>query len=140
MPAAHLCQEIQELETLQAAINLTPEEIGALGDAELQSSLDRVLPRIPDGLPSHVVCALVRRAAQSAIKAKHSSLVVDIAWPGGKAHESGFNARAPRLRDFTGPSGRCDADSHAAPSAEESFWRLAEEVLISEYLAKLMMV
>ena len=140
MPAAHLCQEIQELETLQAAINLTPEEIGALGDAELQSSLDRVLPRIPDGLPSHVVCALIRREAQSAIKAKNSSLVVDIAWPGGKADVSGFNARAPRLRDFTGTSGRGDAVSHAAPSAEESFWRLAEEVLISEYLAKLMMV
>ena len=70
----------------------------------------------------------------------YSSLVVDIAWPGGKSHVSGFNARAPRLRDFTGTSGRGDAVSHAAPSAEESFWRLAEEVLISEYLAKLMMV
>ncbi len=28
MPTAQLVQEIQELETLQAAINLTPQEIG----------------------------------------------------------------------------------------------------------------
>ena len=50
------------------------------GDWGLGGCRASVLPRIPDGLPSHVG-ALVRRAAQSAMKAKHSSLVVDIAWP-----------------------------------------------------------
>ena len=123
---------------LQAAINLTPEEMGALGDAELQSSLDRVLPRIPDGLPSHVVHALVRRAAHSSIKAKRPSQVVDIVWSSGGARESGFNANAPRLHDVTGTSGRGVAFSHAAPSAAESFWRVEEEVWIIEYLAELM--
>ena len=131
--AARCASESQEIEELQAAINLTPEEIGSLSDAVLLSSLDRVLPRCPH-LPCHVVHSLVRRSTEIAIQGRRPYEVVEIARPWGEAHEMGFNARSPRLRDAI--RGRGVAISHAAPSD----WTLGAELLIAEYLAKLMMV
>ena len=40
--AAKCASESQEIEEPQAAINLTPEEIGSMSDAVVLSSLDRV--------------------------------------------------------------------------------------------------
>ena len=134
--AAKCASESQEIEELQAAINLTPEEIGSLSDAVLLSSLDRVLPRCPH-LPCHVVHSLVRRATEIAIQGRRPYEVVEIARPWGEAHELGFNARTPRLRDAT--SGHGVAISQAAPSEETIFWTLGAGLLIAEYLAKLMM-
>ena len=73
--AAKCASEIQEIEELQAAINLIPLEIGSMADAVVLSSLDRVLPRCPH-LPCHVVHSLVRRATEIAIQGRRPYEVV----------------------------------------------------------------
>ena len=125
---SEIYNEQQELDALQAAISLLPEEMSALTDGELQYSLQKVLQRMSaTDLPRPVAFALIRRSARVAMQAKVAAKIVEIAWPWGDAAGAGFDASAPRL------------SSIVAEGDDQDRLQRARDILVKECLAKLMM-
>ena len=97
MPACDLFVEQRELDALQAAINLTPDEIMGQLPSKHEASLTLVLSRISAAeLPDRVASALVSRAAQHAMEKKDARMVFNIAWAWG-AVDSTFVASCQKF-------------------------------------------
>ena len=132
--------EQQQIEQLQAAINLLPEENASLSGEEHKASLELVLTAMSRGsgsrpsaaansterLPWHVVQVLLKRSARLEMERRNVPGFFIVAWPWRSDADHSFTPYDPRMSDVTYVSAADRALS-------------ALDLIINDYLARLMM-
>ncbi len=152
--ASDTFKEQKELDRLQAAINLLPEENPGLGDTDHRESLALALEAVSaQELPWPTVKVLLRRAAAVNMEHKDAEGFCQVVWPwsgstaASRAAESTPDASTvstttvscaapPKTFDPFHPR-LCKLDSTTTSREERS--EFAFELVVKEYLATLMM-
>jgi hypothetical protein len=123
--SADVYRQRLEVELLQAAINLLPEEQNRIPDTEHSMSLQLVVRNLKNDeqIPWHTQAALIAKSALKAMHNKEVADVVRIAWIGG-APPAPFDPFKPTVRDSSGSS---------SEQAVTSF-----DLIVKDYVAMLM--